>query len=163
MRVKEPKLKLVQKKRGKLLTAEYPFLPERLGLKEALILQQIHYWVSNPKNKNVREGRVWVYKTYKQWQTEFPTLSVRTIRRKIRRLESIGVLISNRFNRILSDRTKWYAIDHDKLNGLEIGKCGQNGQSMRPIWPVHVAKLATSNHRLPPKTTSEITGDYHYE
>lgn len=126
----KPKLKLIQKKKGNRLQDQYPNLAKEIGLKETLVLQQVHYWISKPKNKNVRSGKVWVYKTYTEWQKEFECLSIPlsipTIKRKILKLEKIGALISsNRFNRILSDRTKWYSIDYDKLRCLEKGTWDQ--------------------------------------
>ncbi|WP_156967307.1 hypothetical protein [Ureibacillus sinduriensis] len=36
-----------------------PTLARKVGLNEAIILQQIHYW--NQRSRNIREGHTWVY------------------------------------------------------------------------------------------------------
>ena len=50
-------------------------LIKKVGLKEALILQQIHYWMNPVFNKNLFEGKYWVRNTYAQWQKQFYSLS----------------------------------------------------------------------------------------
>lgn len=88
-----------------------------IGLNEAIILQQTHYWLS--VSKNYREGRVWVYKTYKEWQEELPFWSVSTIRRAIENLEKRNLLIVGNFNKMPGDNTKWYTVDYEALENLE--------------------------------------------
>ncbi|MCP6757123.1 replication protein RepO, partial [Klebsiella pneumoniae] len=48
-----------------------PSLAKAIGLNEALILQQIHYWLNPKHNQNLFKGRYWVYNTYEQWQAQF--------------------------------------------------------------------------------------------
>ena len=93
-----------------------PTLAVQVGLNEAIILQQIHYWLNPKFNKNEYEGRLWVYNTYEQWQEQFPFWSQKTIQRAITSLEKTGVLLSyvaKEFN-----KTKHYSIDYDCLNSL---------------------------------------------
>ena len=144
---------------SKLLISESPLqvlptLAVKIGLNEALMLQQVHYWISNPMNKNVREGRVWVYKTYAEWQKEFPFWSLPTIKRTSLNLEGLGILIaSDKFNRLTTDRTKWYAIDYERLDSLEIGTGDQND-------PLVGSKRSDGGIKLIrsiPETTPEIT------
>ncbi len=94
----------------------------------ALILQQIHYWLNiNKQNaekglSNINtyyENRFWCFQTYDQWEEEFEWLSYNTIRNKIKKLEQLGLLISNNFNKLNIDRTKWYSIDYKKLLELQ--------------------------------------------
>ena len=49
-----------------------PSLAVKIGLNEAIILQQLHYWLNPDHNKNIREGSHWVYNSYEQWQKQFP-------------------------------------------------------------------------------------------
>lgn len=46
-----------------------PSLANALGLHEAIVLQQIHYWVKiNEKaQRNFIDGHYWTYNTYEQW------------------------------------------------------------------------------------------------
>ena len=104
-----------------LLIDEYPLLvPPSLavefGLNEAIVLQQIHYWLA--KKGNFEDGRYWVYNTYEGWAKQFPFWSVSTIRRILGKLEDSGVIISGNYNKMGADRTKWYSIDYDKLSGI---------------------------------------------
>jgi len=94
-----------------------PELAVRLGLNEAIIVQQIHYWIqiNERANRNASGGYYWTYNTYEQWAEQFPFWSVKTIKRTITRLESAGILITDHFNKSKMDQTKWYRIDYEKL------------------------------------------------
>ncbi|MEH7178291.1 conserved phage C-terminal domain-containing protein [Neobacillus vireti] len=94
-----------------------PSLAAKIGLNEAVVLQQIHYWLGISKHKI--EGRTWVYNTYEEWQKQLPFWSVSTIKRSIRSLEMLGLLISANFNQMKMDKTKWYSIDYEKLHEIE--------------------------------------------
>jgi hypothetical protein len=94
-----------------------PSLAVKLGLNEAVVLQQIHYWVE--ASLHVVEGRKWVYKTYREWQRQLPFWSESTIKQAIRSLESQGYLLSENWNRLKLDKTKWYTIDYERLKDLE--------------------------------------------
>lgn len=95
-----------------------PSLALKVGLNEAILLQQLHF--RSLISKDVRDGHKWVYKTYNEWKyQEFPFWSVDTIIRTIRRLENKGYIISTSvYNRLKMDKTKWYRIDYSKLHGL---------------------------------------------
>jgi hypothetical protein len=96
-----------------------PTLAVKIGLNEAIVLQQVHYWVSNELNKNLKDGRKWVYNTYVQWRKQFPFWSYDTIKRTIQSLESKNLLITERLNSALTDRTKWYTVNYEELDKLE--------------------------------------------
>jgi hypothetical protein len=97
-----------------------PSLAVKVGLNEAIVLQQIHYWVQlNKKMKNnFRDGYYWTYNTYEQWQKQFPFWHVITIKRIIASLEKKGLIISANYNKLSIDRTKWYRIDYERLESL---------------------------------------------
>lgn len=98
-----------------------PTLAKRIGLNEAIITQQVHYWLLRSKNK--KDGHVWVYKTYVEWQEEFPFWSESTIKRAITSLEKQNVLIStSKYNKMPMDRTKWYTINYPTLQGQPLGQ-----------------------------------------
>lgn len=91
-----------------------PTLAKLIGLNDAIVLQQIHFWLGISKNE--RYGLPWVYKTYPEWQQEFPFWSEDTVGRTIRRLEDLGLLIGvSWFNKQPMDKTKWYTIDYSLL------------------------------------------------
>ncbi|MEH7373553.1 conserved phage C-terminal domain-containing protein [Neobacillus drentensis] len=94
-----------------------PSLAVKIGLNEAVVLQQIHYWLGI--SKHMIEGRTWVYNTYEEWKKQLPFWSVSTIKRTILSLETKGLLLSANFNEMKMDKTKWYSIDYDKLQEHE--------------------------------------------
>ena len=111
--------------RNTLLLDSYPLivipeLAQAIGLNEAIVLQQVHYWCLHNKNtgNNFRDGYYWVYNSYREWQKQFPWWSERTIKSIISRLETKGLLVSSNYNKLRMDRTKWYRIDHDTLNAI---------------------------------------------
>jgi uncharacterized phage protein (TIGR02220 family) len=94
-----------------------PSLAMKFGLREAIILQQIHYWLTK-KGAHVIEGRKWIYNTYQEWQKQFPFWSDTTIKRSFLNLEKQGLLISGNWNTFKMDKTKWYTINYEKLELL---------------------------------------------
>jgi uncharacterized phage protein (TIGR02220 family) len=96
-----------------------PSLAMKIGLREAIILQQINYWLTK-KGAHVIEGRRWTYDTYKEWQKQFPFWSETTIKRSFLNLEKQGLLISGNWNALKMDKTKWYTINYEKLELLEL-------------------------------------------
>jgi hypothetical protein len=108
---------------SRLLINEHPLqvlpsLATLLGLNEAIILQQIQYWISMPTNTKIIEGRKWTYNTFGQWKIQFPFWSISTIKRSVEKLKELKVLISKEFNAKNGDRTKWYSIDYERLDSF---------------------------------------------
>lgn len=102
-----------------------PVLAKIIGLNEAVFLNQLHYW--KLRSKNERDGFVWVYKTYLEWQHELPFWSNATIRRVISSLEKQDLLVStSEYNKMGIDKTKWYRINYENLTNITTA---QNEQS----------------------------------
>lgn len=98
-----------------------PSLAEKIGLNEAIIVQQIHYWTRI--SKNIRDGETWVYKTFPEWKEEFPFWSEKTIKRSMKKLEDANLVIStSKYNKMGIDRTKWYRINYEELSNLPKGQ-----------------------------------------
>ncbi|WP_418302441.1 hypothetical protein [Lysinibacillus fusiformis] len=94
-----------------------PVLAKIIGLNEAVFLNQLHYW--KQRSKNERDGFVWVYKTYLEWQHELPFWSNATIRRVISSLEKQDLLVStSEYNKMGIDKTKWYRINYENLTNI---------------------------------------------
>lgn len=122
----------------KLLLDERPLivLPElavQVGLNEAILLQQIHYWV-NQKN-NLRDGRYWVYNTLKELNDQFPFWSQKTIQRTITSLKKKEILLTANYNKAGFDKTVWYSIDYDQLDFLVSNPYGQNDHTRESNCP----------------------------
>ena len=101
-----------------------PSLAKEIGLNEAIMLQQMHYWLL--KSANEFTGVKWFYKTLEEWQTEFPFWSAMTIRRTLGSLEKQKIIKIGNFNKKKFDKTKWYTIDYQRVNR----RCVQNEQTM---------------------------------
>ncbi|WP_392406403.1 hypothetical protein ACF3OJ_03200 [Cardiobacterium hominis] len=99
-----------------------PSLAEKVGLNEAVVLQQVHYLIVAGRTTPERDRKFdgWVYNTVAGWQEQyFKFWSTKTLQRAITSLEEKGLLIS-RQDRNYSNfyRMKWYAIDYKALNAL---------------------------------------------
>lgn len=94
-----------------------PSLATKIGLNEAIFIQQLHYWLN--RSTNYIDNRIWVYNTIDDWHKQFPFWSITTIRRIITSLEKKKLIITANYNKINIDRTKWYTINYSALDELE--------------------------------------------
>ena len=126
-----------------------PSLAVKIGLNEAIILQQVHYWLL--KSNNIRDGYKWVYNSYSEWNKQFPFFSRNTMIRAFNSLEKQGLLITANYNKAGFDKTKWYRIDYEKLVGK---RSTQNGYTSNPKWvDGDTQNGQTNTNRLPENTT----------
>ncbi|KIP28509.1 hypothetical protein [Bacillus thuringiensis] len=91
-----------------------PSLAVEIGLNEAIIVQQIHYWLQ--KSNHEYDGRKWIYNSAEEWKKQFPFWGIATIRRTFTKLENSGLLLVGNYNKLKIDRTKWYSIDYKRLS-----------------------------------------------
>ena len=123
-------------RKGQIMTTKtnvlllYPELAAEIGVNEAIILAQLHYWIEKNKQQgvNYRDGRTWVFQTYKEWNEQFIFWCERAIINIIYRLEKRGYVIAGNYNKKKYDNTKWYTIAYEKLpeNLLKIFQGGVN-------------------------------------
>lgn len=128
-----------------------PDLACLVGLNEAIVLQQVYYWIK--KSEHQIDGRTWVYNSMVGWHEQFPFLSYDTVKRAFKKLEDTGLLVSGNYNKSKIDRTKWYSIDENKLDDLAqcIGANCTNGVG-------HSALMDQGNlHQPIPETTRDYT------
>lgn len=138
-----------------------PALAKAIGLNEAIFLQQLHYLLNYSKNK--AEGKSWVFNTYEQWQEIFCYWSISTIRRTIESLNKQGLLMStDKFNKMKMDKTKWYAIDYERLANLDISTVKNNSPSVQneqwscSKWAdVSAQNEQSNNHKNTHKNTTQ--------
>lgn len=105
-----------------LLIDDYPILvlpklATEIGLNEAIVLQQMHYWLK--KSNHNYDGRRWIYNSFPEWQKHFPFWSVMTIKRAVYSLEKQNLLYVGNYNKAKFDKTKWYSINYEKLEGMK--------------------------------------------
>lgn len=135
-----------------------PSLACAVGLNEALILQQFHYWLQH--SNNIKDGHKWIYNSYQEWHKQFPFWkSKNTLISAIKHLEDMGILVSGNYNKAKFDKTKWYRIDYEKLQLLE------KSQPFTKNWYTGNQDLVnaetknweTNTNRLPENTTENTT------
>lgn len=93
-------------------------LAREIGLNEALVLQQINYWieVNRKSGNNYYDGRYWTYNSIRAWQEkDFDYMSIDIVKRTFLKLEKLGYLVVGNYNRDSRDKTKWYSINDEKL------------------------------------------------
>ncbi|MEY8295013.1 conserved phage C-terminal domain-containing protein [Limosilactobacillus caviae] len=87
------------------------------SLDEAVILQQLHYWLQ--RSNTVRDNHKWVYNSMADWNKQFPWLSRKALSNHFKKLEKRGLIITGNYNKLSFDKTKWYRIDYDAFSHLE--------------------------------------------
>ncbi|MBC9873667.1 DnaD domain-containing protein [Macrococcoides bohemicum] len=107
---------------SKLLIHDYPIqvspkLAVAIGLNEAIMVQQMHYWLD--RSSHFIENRKWIYNTYEGWRKQLPFWSESTIKRTITTLKKKGVIITGNFNKAKFDKTIWYSIDYEVIKQIE--------------------------------------------
>ncbi|MCO4339733.1 conserved phage C-terminal domain-containing protein [Staphylococcus agnetis] len=147
---------------SKLLIDDYPIqvlpkLAEEIGLNEAIILQQIHYWLNSSKHNY--DGKKWIYNSYPKWIEQFPFWSESTIKRTITSLEKQNLVHVGNYNKVGFDRTKWYSINYTTLNKLMTRPSGQNDPTMRSNWHDGIGQNDPTNTRDYTETTTETTNN----
>jgi DnaD/phage-associated family protein len=128
-----------------------PSLATKVGLNEAIFIQQLHYWLKD--SNNIRDNHKWVYNTYEDWQEQFPFWSVSTIRRIITKLEKANLIIIGKYNKMKIDNTKWYRLNYELLEDMSRPPV-QNEQTECSDWTEEVVNL---NKPLPENTTENTT------
>ena len=94
-----------------------PTLATKIGLNEAMFLQQLHYWID--RSKHEMEGHRWIYNTIEDWCKQFPFWSRRTIARVVSSLERQRLILTANYNHKGFDRTKWYTVNYELLAKME--------------------------------------------
>lgn len=95
-----------------------PYLAAAIGLKESIILQQIHFWLRHnfKEQKNIYNHMVWTYNSFSKWQAEyFKFMSLSALKRAFQNLRNRNLLLTFRHNKKSYDRTLWYTINYKLL------------------------------------------------
>lgn len=123
-----------------------PSLATAIGLNEAIVLQQIHYWLQVNTQKrsdtHYHQGRYWTYNTAAEWAKAFPFWGESTIRKIFAGLEKSGIFLKGFFNEKSSDRTKWTTIDYDRLEQILSKKREDSSKSFAQIEQMGSSDLA---------------------
>jgi hypothetical protein len=88
---------------------------KKYGLAEAVILQNIIFWVKKNKanRKHFNEGKHWTYNTVDAFVELFDFLTPKQIRRALDSLRENKALLTGNFNHTRYDRTLWYTLSDE--------------------------------------------------
>ena len=113
---------------------------QRCGVNAAILLSDIQYWCerSNGDPAHLREGRVWMWSSVRDFRERHPYLTARQIRYALEQLTAAEVVITAQYSDRALDRTIWYSpVDLTPVaNAFDnSGKCiGQQCQmQMTPV------------------------------
>lgn len=99
-----------------------PTLIKVFGVEQAIILQQFHWLLGQPRTGIEHDGRRWIWGTYEQWcEDYFPFWLPRTLRYHVNKLQKTGIVITKALRQMDWDRTNYYTIDYTRLD-VSIGQ-----------------------------------------
>ena len=130
-----------------------PLLACRIGLNEAIVLQQICYWIEETQAGVEYSGRKWVYNTIEQWNEQFPFWSPDTVKRSLTSLKKRGLVDVKQLNKAKHDRTNFYSINYDSPLLMEEGN----------LHPSKRAKAPSSNSGKMPSSNGAKSAFLHTE
>lgn len=143
-----------------------PELAMRVGLNEAMLLQQVHYWATETTSGIEHDGRRWVYNTIAEWMEQFPFLSESSIKRAFASLKSQGIIYVEKLSSDPRDKTNFYAINYEhraltdevKMTPCNGSNCTDASGQSEPVQRVKVTRCKRPKRAvLHTESTSENT------
>lgn len=126
---------------------------------EAIILQQIHYWLKQT-NYVQEDGHRWIYNSMADWLKQFPWIKQRKrLTKYFNDLEDRNLILVGNFNKSKFDKTKWYRINYDELNRLN-DRMGQNDTIDKPKTDNRVSQNDTTNGSKQPNGVGQNNTTY---
>lgn len=126
-----------------------PLLAAEIGLEEAIILQQINYWLR--KSKHIIKGVRWIWQTYNQWQKQFPFLKLSAIRRAIASLKCRELIVVERKSAKTWYQANWYTINREKLTALWLQICQKQTNPSADSEPIDLLEANPSDRKTSPQ------------
>ena len=95
---------------------------KKYGIEEAIIFNDLYFWclhnkqnnqnlfISEKEDEKTRSPKYWTYSSCNALEENYEYMNKSKIYRVIKHLEEEGLIISDEFNKVKFDRTKWYAI-----------------------------------------------------
>lgn len=135
-----------------------PSLAKIIGLNEAIVLQQIHYWLTRDKAGKEIDGVRWIYNSLSDWKEQFPFWSESTIYRALKSLEEMHLLKIGNFNQRKGDRTQWFTIAYDEVAFIESGG-DRNSIFQDETAKSHNGTSSSQDETTLPETSPEISSE----
>lgn len=125
-----------------------PELAARIGLNEAIVLQQICYWLEETESGVERDGVRWVYNTHEQWCEQFPFWSLDTVKRTLNSLKKQELIRSEQLNKSRHDRTNFYSINFE--NSILSDECNLPSSSSAKTNNREMQNALVEDGKMPP-------------
>lgn len=136
-------------------------LATAIGLNEAIIINQIHYWIQKNKDeRHFKDGKYWMYETYEGWHEQIPFLSIPTIKRAMKSLKQEGLVETQNFNKKNWDRTVWYSVNYEKIDEIVDKMREDQNDTIESVNMIH-SIVSNCNSQLDQDDTTN-TIDYSY-
>jgi hypothetical protein len=150
-----------------------PSLAKAIGLNEAIVLQQIQYWIALEQGIE-KDGRRWIYNSVEEWRKQFPFWGDNTIQRTLQSLRDKGLVEARKLSSDKWRHTLYYSINYKNLQDCITPNWGdalpQYDESITPDWgngitpncgdalPQFGVIIPTENtQRVPTETNAENT------
>lgn len=139
-----------------------PSLAVAIGLNEAILLQQLHFWMSSPRDHGVmHDGRRWIYNSLPQWHEQLPFWSEDTIRRTFKSLTDKGLVLAEKLSSDFRNRTNYYSIDYAALDlahaAISPDHAAESPDASQQDARMHECKTAACMSAKPPLLHTEKT------
>ena len=122
-----------------------PSLARIVGLHEAIVIQQLHYWLQlKPVDA---DGRRWIYNTYEQWHAQIPFLAAESIRKVVRGLRERGIVLSRPKDAGSWNRVNEYSLDYEALQAIVAADMdGTPAAAVAPQPPIQITPKAAEKN-----------------
>ncbi len=87
-----------------------PTLAREIGLHEAIVLQQVHYWLNLEFSRCRMGGGYWVRYAPRHWERQFAFWDPKTLRHAIRNLKKQGLITFCRIKGL--DKARYCAVNY---------------------------------------------------
>lgn len=125
-----------------------PHLAAKIGLDEAIILQQIQYWLNKECGK-VIDGVRWIYNRLDDWLEQFPWMSKWRLRKAMINLRAKGILEFAQHEKKQWQRRGWYTINPEALH---TSMCESTNLRELAEQTIEVVTVHTSSTETSPET-----------
>ena len=140
-----------------------PSLAKAIGLNEALVLQQVHFWIGQSVNEY--DGLKWMYRTDEKWIEEFSFWSESTLRRAVTSLKKSGLIrvekLARHFGGNSFDQKKYYTVIYSAVDQLALNSRSHASSQIDQLEGVAASKAcndaSSQNDQIDPVETIEIT------
>jgi hypothetical protein len=122
-----------------------PEIAKLIGVDEAIMLENIHYWVKRnmANGKNIVNGKAWTYNSMNAFTVIFPFWSEKQIRRILKSLKDHELIETGCFNKHKRDKTLWYTVS-------------QTGMTLFPNRELHLPKRANGLDQMGECTSAQM-------